>query len=148
MWTREPLCVSQIARWNRTLPLGAVERNLVFLPRADRERVLSLVAAADVALDTYPWGGGVTVLEALAVYAHAGSPQRPNTTDRKKALTERRGALSLSLSDRSRLRLSREQAVSAVSGHSRFFVSREEQGVHAASSSPERGSLPPFKNYF
>ena len=35
----------------------------------ERSRLLSIVAAADVSLDTYPWGGGVTSLEALAYAA-------------------------------------------------------------------------------
>ena len=32
-----------------------------------RERVLQVVSQCDAFLDTYPWGGGVTVLESLAM---------------------------------------------------------------------------------
>mmetsp|Transcript_26571 Transcript_26571/g.81682 ORF Transcript_26571/g.81682 Transcript_26571/m.81682 type:complete len:725 (-) Transcript_26571:3492-5666(-) len=55
-----------LPRWRRTVG-DIIDRRVVFLSRSSRDAVLGLVAAVDVALDTYPWGGGVTVMEALAV---------------------------------------------------------------------------------
>ena len=47
-------------------PEDALEQ-LIFLPRMSRERVLQVVSQCDAFLDTYPWGGGVTVLESLSM---------------------------------------------------------------------------------
>ncbi len=44
-------------------------RRLVFLPRMPPERFLHLLAVADCLLDTFPFGGGNTTLEAMAVGA-------------------------------------------------------------------------------
>lgn len=38
-----------------------------FVPRSSRETILGLVQASDAFLDTFPWGAGLTLLEALAV---------------------------------------------------------------------------------
>ena len=57
---------THLARWNATLGPAAAAR-LVFLPRMPREDLLAIVRVSDALLDTHPWGGGVTVLEALAV---------------------------------------------------------------------------------
>ncbi|KAH8064499.1 hypothetical protein JL722_1375 [Aureococcus anophagefferens] len=46
---------------------GDAGRLAVFLPRMPREDLLAIVRVSDALLDTHPWGGGVTVLEALAV---------------------------------------------------------------------------------
>jgi len=57
---------THLERFNTTLPEDALER-LVFLPRMPRDRLLQIVRSCDAFLDTYPWGGGVTVLESLAM---------------------------------------------------------------------------------
>jgi hypothetical protein len=45
----------------------ALAHHVVFLPRLDREQFSALLSAATVALDTFPFGGGVTTLETLAL---------------------------------------------------------------------------------
>ncbi|CAH0370893.1 unnamed protein product [Pelagomonas calceolata] len=57
---------THVPRFNQSLGEDALEQ-LIFLPRMSRERVLQVVSQCDAFLDTYPWGGGVTVLESLAM---------------------------------------------------------------------------------
>jgi protein O-GlcNAc transferase len=59
-WTR-----ALRARLGRHLP--DVDRRVVFLPGQPRHRYLALLAAADVLLDPFPFAGGHTSLEGLAV---------------------------------------------------------------------------------
>ena len=44
----------------------ALAHHVVFLPRLAREQFAALLSTATVALDTFPFGGGVTTLETLA----------------------------------------------------------------------------------
>ncbi|CAM9364868.1 unnamed protein product [Ectocarpus sp. 4 AP-2014] len=60
-----------LPRWGRTLGSDLVE-HLVFLPHLPHAEMLLVVAHCKVMLDTFPWGGGVTSLEALL----AGVPVR------------------------------------------------------------------------
>lgn len=53
-----------LPRWGRTLGIDLVER-LVFLPHLPHSEMLLVVANCKAMLDTFPWGGGVTSLEAL-----------------------------------------------------------------------------------
>lgn len=55
---------THLPRWTRR---GIDVSRLHFVPRDSRERILGIVSRADACLDTYPWGGGVTVLESLAL---------------------------------------------------------------------------------
>ena len=57
---------THLPRFNQSLGEDALEQ-LIFLPRMAREKVLQVVQQCDAFLDTYPWGGGVTVLESLAM---------------------------------------------------------------------------------
>jgi len=53
------------ARFRRTLG-REIARRVIFRPSLPRQDFQSLTALADVVLDPWPWGGGVTTLEALA----------------------------------------------------------------------------------
>ena len=57
---------THLPRWRRSIGT-VVDRHFVFVNRSSRDAILALVTVADAALDTYPWGGGVTILEALAL---------------------------------------------------------------------------------
>lgn len=58
-----------MTRWRKTLGLDLVKR-LVFLPTVAQSEMMTITAQCDVMLDTFPWGAGVTSLEAL----YAGTP--------------------------------------------------------------------------
>ena len=57
------------ASWIPTVEarLGLTSDQLVWVPRQPRERYLALLRAADVLLDPFPFGGGHTSLESLAM---------------------------------------------------------------------------------
>lgn len=59
-----PLLQVHVARWERTLGSELIQR-LVFLPFLAHAEMLSVVANCHVVLDTFPWGAGVTAMEAL-----------------------------------------------------------------------------------
>lgn len=51
-------------RWERTLGIDLIQ-GLVFLPHLPHAEMLTVVANCRVMLDTFPWGAGVTGMEAL-----------------------------------------------------------------------------------
>jgi protein O-GlcNAc transferase len=61
-----PVCLQQ--RFRKSFPSSVdISAQVVFLPSMHRSAFLSLIAASDVVLDPFPFGGGVTTLEALSV---------------------------------------------------------------------------------
>lgn len=52
-------------RWERVLGASLMKR-LVFLPRVPQSEMLVIMSYCRVMLDTFPWGAGVTSLEALS----------------------------------------------------------------------------------
>ena len=69
---------THLPRFNQSLGEDALEQ-LIFLPRMSREQVLQVVSQCDAFLDTYPWGGGVTVLESLRCARPSSSSPRKTT---------------------------------------------------------------------
>lgn len=59
-----PTTQVHLPRWERTLGAILIER-LVFLPYLPHPEMLTMVANCGVMLDTFPWGAGVTAMEAL-----------------------------------------------------------------------------------
>eukprot|EP00903_Cladosiphon_okamuranus_P020162 g18511.t1 len=53
-----------LPRWERTLGIDLIE-DLVFLPYLPHSVMLMVVAFCVVMLDTFPWGAGITAMEAL-----------------------------------------------------------------------------------
>ena len=56
---------TNIGQYQRTS--GSGEGRIHLIPRRSRIQFIQLMAGADVAMDTFPFGGGVTTLETLAV---------------------------------------------------------------------------------
>lgn len=54
-----------LPRWERTLGPDLIRR-LIFLPPLQHPDMLKIVAHCRVMLDTFPWGAGVTSMEALS----------------------------------------------------------------------------------
>ncbi|CAM9554800.1 unnamed protein product, partial [Laminaria digitata] len=61
------VCRTQVhlPRWERTLGPDLIQR-LIFLPPLQYPDMLTIVAHCRVMLDTFPWGAGVTSMEALS----------------------------------------------------------------------------------
>jgi protein O-GlcNAc transferase len=64
---KQPWKLTLLERWTRVFGESITKNRIVWLGSLSAEEYMSLLILGDLMLDPYPFGGGVTMLESLAV---------------------------------------------------------------------------------